>query len=75
MTVGHCLIQMRSGTAVSPPEGPRQLSGGGIGAKPPEAPKILHFAPPKMVKNNKIADDGTRTRNPSVINQVLQTLS
>ena len=67
----RCLIQMRFGGAVSPPQGPRLVSGGGKGAKSPESPKILHFALPKMVKNSKISDDGSRTCNPSVINQVL----
>ena len=62
---------MKSGGDVSPPQGPRLVPGGGIGAKPSESPKILHFALPKMVKNNKIANDGTRICNPSVINQVL----
>ena len=36
-----------------------------------ESPKILHFSLPKLVKNSKISDDGSRTCNPSVISQVL----
>ena len=32
------------GGTVSPPAGPEQSPGGGPGAKPPEALKILHFA-------------------------------
>ena len=58
-----------------PLQGPRLVSGGRKGAKSPESPKILHFARPKMVKNNKISDDGSQTCNPSVINQVLWPLS
>ena len=46
----RCLIQMRSGGAVSPPQGPRLVSGGGKGAKSPESPKILHFALPKTAR-------------------------
>ena len=67
----RCLIQMRSGGAVSPSKGPRLVSGGGKGTKSQESPKILHFALPKMVINSKLSDDGSRTFNPSVINQVL----
>ena len=64
----RCLIKMRP---VSPPQGPRLVSGEEKGAMSPESPKILYFSLPKMVKNSKISDDGSRTCNPSVINQVL----
>ena len=55
MTVGHCLIQMRSGGSKA---GPR-------------ISEDLAFCTTKNGKNNKIADDGIRIFNPSVINQVL----
>ena len=54
MIVGHCLIQMRSGGAVSPPQGPRLVSGGGIGANPPESPKILHLHCQKWSKTTRL---------------------
>ena len=37
--------------AVSPPAGPVQSPGGGADGETPEALKILHFTPPKIVKN------------------------
>ena len=47
----------------------------GYRGKVPRSSKVLAFFTTKMVKNNKIADDRTRTCNPSVINQVLYSLS
>ena len=55
---------MTSGGTASPWQGPRLVSGGGKGVKSPESLKILHFALPKIVKNSKISDDGSRTLQP-----------
>ena len=50
LTVDHSLIQLASGDAVSPPP-PQRVQGRSLvgvqGAKPQEAPKILHHTIPK----------------------------
>ena len=47
LIVGHSLIQLWSGGAVSPPASTAQVSGGGPWGEPPKALKILHFTIPK----------------------------
>ena len=49
MTTGHCQIQLKPGGAVTPfpSVDPEQSFGGVVGAKPPEALKVLHFTIPK----------------------------
>ena len=54
LTVGHSLIQLGSGGAVSPPASTGQVSGGGPGGEGPGSSEDLVFYNTKMIKNNKI---------------------
>ena len=43
MTFGHCLFQLGSGGAVSPPVGPGQSPGGGPEDEPPGGPGVFQL--------------------------------
>ena len=54
LTVGHSLIQLGSGGAVSPEASTGQVSGGGPGGKAPGSSEDLVFYNTKMIKTSKI---------------------
>ena len=54
MTIGHSLIQLRSGDAVSSQLVQGRSLVGVQGAKPPEAPKILYFTLSKWSKTARL---------------------